>query len=217
MDYKSKDQALQLVRRIDWRYLLADSRLKHVAYLGLRDESLVHALERYSDSLTVHADAGQYLPPDKCNLYDLAVVNSPQLMEVRQAVSLIRPGASLYWEVSRLSTLKYVRDEIMGSNYSARAKLESVVTILARLASPDSYLDFARTLGLKDVSIFWHRPDFGRCLEIVPLDNKRMLDYCFSRNQGTVLKNIKYRAGKLLLESGILKCVVPCISLVATR
>ena len=213
----SKDQALQLVRRIDWRYLLPDSRLRNVAYFGLRDEPLMHALEQYCDSFSVHVHEGQHLHSDKHKTYDLVVVNSPQLIEVRKAVSTMKPGASLYWEVNRLSTLKYVHDEIMGSNISTRAKLESVGIILARLVRPNSYVAFAKTLGLKEVSIFWHRPDFNRCLEIVPLDNRRVLDYCFSRSQGAGLKNIKYRAGKLLLESGILKSVVPCFSLVAMR
>jgi hypothetical protein len=213
----SKDQDLQSVRRIDWRYLLPDSRLRNVAYLGLRDEPLIYALKLFSDSFSLYGQESQELEPNKRNTYDLVVVNSPQFMEVRQAASLMKPGTNLYWEVNRLRAMKYVRDEIMSRKYNARVKIESLYTTIANLVRLNPYVDFAKTLGLRDVSIFWHRPDFDRCLEIVPLDNRRALDYYFSRWHGTALKSIKYSAGKILLESGLLKNIVPCVSLVAMR
>ena len=47
-----QEDELRIVRRLDWRFLLADPNLKEVAYIGPDDKDLVDSLRYFSDVFT---------------------------------------------------------------------------------------------------------------------------------------------------------------------
>ena len=185
---QGKDQALQLVRRLDWRFLLPNPVLGDIAYIGSMGGTLPRALQQFSDMLTM------VLPSDLSSAdvkfgcsYETVVLRSAAVAAVKVVKPLLAPGGYLYWEVERVSGVDHVR----------------------------KYTKAVRRLGFDDIQVNWHRPDFETCLEMIPLTNSRALRFAFARRQESTTKRLKFAAGRLLVTTGLLPRVVPCFSIVA--
>jgi hypothetical protein len=180
--------ALELSRRIDWRFLLPSLRLESVAVLGPADAGLVEALDRFAGSFTRLPD-----PVDpNGRLYDLVVVMQPDRRSLRQAAALCGPGSVLYAEVNR-------------RRLPARAWLRH----------PTWYRTVLAQLGFGAVQTYWHWPDFTRCKLISPLFDRGAVALALRRRSDTVSARLQAHAGQLALSAGILPRLIPCFSLVA--
>jgi hypothetical protein len=189
-DTQGKDQALQLVRRLDWRFLLPNPVLGDIAYIGSMGGTLPRALQQFSDMLTIVLPSDLSSADVKCGCsYETVVLQSSAVAAVKDVKPLLAPGGYLYWEVERASGIDHVR----------------------------KYMKAARRMGFDDIQIYWHRPDFETCLEMIPLTNSRALRFAFARRQESTTKRLKFAAGRLLVTTGLLPRVVPCFSIVARK
>jgi hypothetical protein len=201
----TSDAALQVVRRIDWRFLLPDPNLGQVAHIGPAQATLLESLRLFSESLTVIG-----MPCENSGTtgqYDLVVASRPSYQALREAADLVRPGGFVYVEAygpfwpGRLRRRNRCRLSIKGP----------------RLRHPADYVAALQRLGLTEVQPHWHWPDFESCTRIVPLDDQAALRYVFvQRGRGTRAR-VKAWLGRCLLWSGLLAWVVPCFSIVAHR
>jgi hypothetical protein len=89
-----------LLRRVDWRFLLPDTRVGRSVCFG--DARLTRAVALISDEV-VNPDR---VPPGSC---DLAVVVDPDEHTLRAAAEALRPGASLYGEWYGVATVRETR------------------------------------------------------------------------------------------------------------
>ena len=80
----------------------------------------------------------------------------PRPADLAAAVAVLRPGGVLYAEVSRRS----------------------------RRTSPAAWGRAARGLGLLDVRVHWHAPDFAARTRVVPLDDRAAVLDTLSRHDG---------------------------------
>ena len=185
------DLDLQLCRRLDWRFLLPNSDLGNVAYLGREKTSLAAALARFSRSLSiVSSGKSARIANVQASKFDLVVVSLPTLSNFSYARELLRDGGYLYAEV--------------GLSASRIKGLSAHRTDLVRA-------------GFGKIQTYWHRPNFERCREIVPLENKFALDYVLSRRQADMAGRIKSFAGRLAQSTGLLGFVMPSVSLLACK
>lgn len=120
--------------------------------------------------------------------FELAVVRSPLLSEAIQASALLREGGFLYWEITK-------------RNRFAPQNLQRMIHELGRA-------------GFTNMETHWHRPDFERALDIVPVFNQTALDYFFSPGRSDSKKSA---AGRFLLRWRLLKYAMTCVSIVATK
>ena len=183
-----KDQALQLVRRLDWRFLLPNAILGDVAYIGSMDGTLPSALQEFSELLTIvePSDSRSSNVEPGCS-YETVVLRSAGIAAVRKVKPLVAPGGYLYWEVERASGVDHVR----------------------------RYTTAVERLGFDDVQVHWHRPDFEACLEMIPLTDSKALRFAFARCHESTAKRLKFAAGRVLMATGLLARLVPCFSIIA--
>src|SRR5258705_4072811 len=80
------DALLQASCRVDWRFLLPDPNLGHVAFLGPARGPLIESLRLFSAALAANDAAGQD------GLYDVVVAIAPTYAALRRAATLLRPG-----------------------------------------------------------------------------------------------------------------------------
>jgi hypothetical protein len=191
----ARDQELQLSRRIDWRFLLPDPRLRHLAYLGPKKGLLLRALQHFSEPFSIISwpDLSDYRPGIHSG-FDLAIIHSPRPVDLKGIHAILSPGGHLYWEIER-------------SDLRQRLYLRHFRNYVAPLAN----------LGFDDIRVCWHRPNFDSCLEIIPLDSNSALRYVFTRQKGNLTGRIQVAAGKFLVENDLLSRVVSCMSLVARK
>jgi hypothetical protein len=180
--------ALELSRRIDWRFLLPSLRLDNVALLGPADSGLAEALDRFAGSFTRLSDATE--ASDRP--YDLVVVVQPSRPSLRHAAGLCGPGSVLYAEVNR-------------RRLPARAWLRH----------PIWYRHVLTQLGFAAVQTYWHWPNFTSCKLISPLFDRGAAALALRRRSDTVSARLQALAGQLALSTGILPRLTPCFSLVA--
>src|SRR5262245_23205417 len=122
------------VRRLDWRFLLSDPRLRRVMYLGAGAGLLLPALMRFALALTRFPSAAA-----SAHVADLVVAQAATLAEIRRSLAMLVPGGLIYWE-------------------------------LAPHRNPFR-CDWAglQDLGVDDVRVHWHYPNFEDCRWIVPI------------------------------------------------
>ncbi|MDQ2693993.1 MAG: hypothetical protein M3Z21_01195 [Pseudomonadota bacterium] len=89
-------QALQLSRRLDWRFLLPEPDFGQVLYVGADDPQLMAALE---SSAAVQRLAGRGGGQGR---YDLVVAKGADFAAVGAALLALQPGGWLYWEAGRI-------------------------------------------------------------------------------------------------------------------
>jgi hypothetical protein len=190
-----RDEDLQLSRRLDWRFLLPDPRLRHLAYLGPKESPLLQALQHFSEPFSIIAwsDLPDYRPGIHSG-FDLVVMHTPRAVEFAGIHSILRDGGYLYWEIGR-------------THLAQRWRLRHFRNYVAPLTK----------LGFDDIRVSWHRPNFDSCLEIIPLDDKAALRYVFTGHKGDLTRQIQVAAGKLLVETALLSRVVTSVSLVARK
>lgn len=106
----------RLLRRIDWRFLLADPQpQKVVCFTG---ESMGEAL-RLAGAEVVEC---HHCPRDDGATFDLAVVTNPSTAELQAAWQALRPGGALYGEWHRLpSTRARVAEELEQAGFTPPA------------------------------------------------------------------------------------------------
>ena len=182
---------LQASRRVDWRFLLPEPALGKVVCAGACDGDLLESLELLATSLTVLE--GRDEKSAATGSFDLAVLCAPTSGELERAVSLLRPGGSVYLEARSV-----LRDRRLSQ--------------LAR--------GYARTferLGLEDTQLFWHVPSFSRASAIVPLSEPRAVRSFLRRRRGRMHARLAARLGRLLAGSPLLALTAPHVSLVARR
>ena len=188
-DQSFSDLDLQLSRRLDWRFLLANILLGDVAYIGEEKPFLVAALEKFSDRLII---VSQKTPEALPATFDLAVVTSTTGSDFEYASRILKGGGSIYVE--------------MGST-----------GVKARMAGLNVQRAALFAAGFHDVRTYWQRPSFEACREIVPLDDTPVLDYVLARQQADLAGKIKSMGARFATKTGLLPLIVPSISLIAHK
>jgi len=203
-----RDGLLQLCRRLDWRFLLPDPVLHHVALLGDDDPQLVQGLRWTSRSLSL-LDLGWTFTNGHEPRFDVVVLRSPRLEDAKRAAVLVDTGGCLYWEIERNRRphpLCAWAEHLPFGGVARRAPCRP-----ARLRAQ------LRAEGFTDVRVYWHRPDFQNAVEIVPLENQAILDYVLDGPAGRLRGKAKRWLGRVLRRAGLLQGLVPTVSVVACR
>ena len=203
-----RDASLQIVRRIDWRFLLPNPHLGRIAYMGGPCDALSEALNQFSESLTLIAPIDQ-AEHAQSNLsdFELVVIRSRRIADAAKAHEMLMDGGHLYWEIDRFGGLLPLHRSTRGVGWQAHWALHSL----------RHYLRTLERLGFCNIGIYWHRPSFENCHEIIPLQEQSVLTYVFSRNHEGLAASIALAAGHLLLKTGWLSRLVPCLSIVACK
>ena len=195
------DRELQLIRRVDWRFLFPEPALRRVAYVGSRDEVLLAALGRFSESLTVFSQQDLAAIPEPENHdFDLVIMRSRLRGDLETAVSLLRVGGYFYWEIDRRNWLSFKRKARAGPRFPIFS----------------DYVGFLKPLGFSEIGLQWHFPNFEMCRQMVPLDDPVALGYVLRANNGRALR-LKTFLGcrpRILI---LLRWLLPCISITAKK
>lgn len=205
----SREQMVQISRRIDWRFLLPEGSLGRVGCFAPANKDLLTALQYFSDSLTILSsqepgDAGM----GNAEVFDLTVIPGTAGTALEAVKTMLKPGGYLYWEVRRSNR--------------RRGGAKGAKKSFSRLAHVRRYAEYLHGLGFEDIAIHWHRPGFANCKEFIPLpalilEEKTALQYAFSRGQSGLAGRLKLLAGRMALNSGLLPRLVPCFSVVARK
>ena len=179
---------LQIARRLDWRYLLPDFRLCRLILIGRPQGGLLEALQLFSEKLSVISSSAQPMQPLPANC-DVAVVCSSEPGAVALACSALRTGGYLYWE---LGTTRW------------RFSLRSCHAAL-------------KEHGFDEIKVYWCRPSFEECLEMIPLGEPSALTFALSRRLGGSHRWLFQAAVRLLARIAIPAGLVSCRSVVARK
>lgn len=182
---------MQASRRLDWRFLLPDPELGHVACLGVVSAELQDSLRLFSDSLTMLALEGDQSA--EAGKFDVVVIRHLSADKLRLAAGLLKRGGYLYAENDGL---------LSGGKHW-------------RFALPTTCVTAVGQAGFTEVQAQWHWPNFAACTRIIPLDDRGALRFSFVRGGRSTKARLQSRFGRLLLWSGLLKQVVPRFSIVA--
>jgi hypothetical protein len=194
---------LELCRRLDWRMLFAQPSLRRVAYVGKAHGTLVEALKRFSESLTVFESSEESFAASQSNkAFDLLVLHMPAVRDVEMMRLLLKPGGSLYVELERPQ--RSIEKFYHFHRKDAGPKTEDYVAVLQRS-------------GFSEIDTYWHRPNFETCLEIIPLDDRTALKHVFSRSSAGLKNRMKFMAGRMVMRAGLLARNAPCVSIVARK
>jgi hypothetical protein len=188
VEWGRPDRDLQIARRLDWRYLLPDPGLCKVTLIGRPEGILFEALQRFSEKLTVIPRSARRTQTTPADS-DVAVVRSSEPGAVALASSALRTGGYLYWELG-----------------ASRWRL-----------SPRSCLGALRTHGFDEIKMYWCRPSFEKCLEIIPLREPSALAFALSQRFGGKRRWLLHAAGRLLASTEIPAWLMPCRSIVARK
>src|SRR3990172_1069424 len=184
----SHDRDLEIARRVDWRYLLPDPRLREVTFIGKPEGILLEALHLFSERLAVITPSAERTQMAVGNS-DVAVVRSRERVAIALASSALRTGGYLYWEVE-----------------PSRWRL-----------SLRNNLGALRGLGFDEIRVYWCRPNFEDCLEMVPLRKSSVLAFVLSRNFGGMRRWMWRAVARLFARTGLLAWLMPCRSVVARK
>jgi len=202
------DALLQASRRVDWRFLLPDPELGHVAYVGPPRGTLLASLKLFSASLTV-IETPQAYYEENVTQYDVVVTSGPTYETLRWTVDRVRQGGFLYIEAYGLFQL---------------GKFSHRVGRLMRLRRPElrypiDYITAVKQLGLVDANAFWFWPNFETCTKVIPLDDHTALSYLFAQRHpsGSIKAQLKAKLGHWFLQSGLLMRLIPSFGIVAQR
>lgn len=167
--------------------------------VGAAESALAAALDRFCESLTVVEP--QRLTAAKESFpapFDLVVVSAPDKTLIPAVLPLLKNGGTLYWEVQR-NRQTLLRGSRNGYRNARR------------------YAAYLQSLQLREVDLHWHRPNFGGCLEIIPLNRSRALAHSLAKTHSSLKGKLKIAAGKTLRYSGLLPYTVSCFSLVGQK
>ena len=203
------------LRRLDWRFLLPEPNIDSVAVIGTNDEGLLQALQAHY-SKVIPLD--QHILSDSqkaLSEIDLVIVRSPISLNDGSIIMILQNSELVYWEIDRKKWLKTILKKGPASTWSWIVSVPRQVRMA--LKSFTHYSDLLQAAGFKNIQATWHRPGFGDCLELIPLNHKYGLEYYFSRSQNSVKSALKAKAGRMLLALKILPRVISCYSIVASK
>jgi len=213
---QSSPNHAQLLRRIDWRFLLPNPTLRQVAYVGSYDEVLLSALQTFSQSLiTLHDSQQLEASSAERSAYDLLVLRSTNPHDIMRANQMLTSGGYLYWEFDRRAVLPFDRPNVRSLWKKAMRWING--RLQRRMSHYKKCVAALVFWSFSDIEVHWHRPDFENCLEFIPLDRKPALQYVFSRNNGSLKDRISSMVGRSLVKMGLLPRLIPCFSLVARK
>ena len=184
---KRRDRDLQVARRVDWRYLLPDPRLREVGYVGRQEGMLREALEQLCESVAVAAPAEKTQAGQK--EFDVVVLKSRERAELETASAMLSVGGHLYWEVE---------------GGRKRPAIQSCVAWL-------------KEQGFDGIKAHWNRPGFENCLEIIPLGETPALTFVLARHFGGVRRRLMQTAGRAVTKMRMLEWMMPSVSIVARK
>lgn len=189
------DALLQLVRRVDWRFLLPTATLQRVLFVGPNDSLHQQAIRQVAQALDTVETAACCTHACADKNYDVVVLTTPPAGEMKYVSPCLAPGGFLYCEIARRPgmPLGWLRH------------------------TPRSYARQAAALGFEEIRLCWHRPDFPACREMIPLDRPEVLAFVFSRWKAGWLGWLQSLAGWLIWKTGLLNAVVPAFSLLARK
>ena len=193
---------LQLIRRLDWRFLLPAPQLGRVVYFGSPSDSLASALREYSRSLTVLPEQRSF-PGHPGPPFDLAVVTTPRKFVLEQAYALLTEGGYLYCESGHKAQRSSSRYEVA---------FELLKGGLAQ--NPAHSLS---SMGFLEVRAYWHHPNFESCLRMIPLCEPSALEHFLKRSSIPLPRTLTRNLGRFAANTGILARFLPCVSFVARR
>lgn len=163
------EELLAASRRIDWRFLLRDSTLGEVLYVGRPNQALIEACTAFAERVSILDPLTPMSPRTEA---DTVVAVDPRPDELRIAAERLRGGGSVYAEFSGFmpAAMKHTRRPSL-SRRGARLLVQ---------------------LGFQDVCRHWHWPTFEACTEIVPLAEPEALRHWLTRRRadGSVVKRI---------------------------
>lgn len=178
---------------MDWRFLLPSPELGRVLYVGTGRSELRRALGRFSEAVVAPGDAdlaGGNVGGAKT--FDLVVVEGGNADVLRKSLPFLRSGGAIYWEITR-PPLTFVRRH------------------------PRRYVDLLGRFGLAEIDVYWPRPDFDNCIEIVPITRDFALHFAFERTHETLKGRLKLAIGRFLARSGLLAFAIRGFSVVAVK
>lgn len=180
--------------------------MRRVAYFGPETGTLPAALKHFSESFTFVSPTAENAPAQ----FDLAVLRLRAAEDLAKARALLATGGFLYWE---MKPVKWTASLLHRTN----GEIDSTPKRWRRV--PDLFHDHVAALeGLEfqDIQMHWQRPNFEACLEIIPL-NETALDYAFARPRGDLASLVKFAAGKVMMQTGMLTHLAPSFSLIARK
>jgi len=191
--HSEEDLEILEVRRVDWRFLLPSPELGRVLYAGTGPSELSRALGRFSEAVISMGDAA--LAGDNAGgaeTFDLVVVEGANVDVLRKSLPLLKPGGAIYWEITR-SPSSLVRRH------------------------PRRYMELLGRCGLTEIDVYWPRPDFETCIEMVPIARDFALHFVFERTHETLKGRLKLATGRFLARSGLLAFAIRDFSIVAVK
>lgn len=183
----SEDSQLQLVRRLDWRFLFEEVELGHVAYGGQQDEELWQALSTFSGTLTRVSEL------DNLQSVDCLVLKNPSLSEFQNSLKSLKLGARFYVEFQRK------RSQITLNRFHYL------------------YISAARRLGYHHLQSNWHWPNFAEANRIIPLSSPEGLAYVYAKGRTDKKTQLKVFGLSQLVRTRLLHSLVTCLSLTGAK
>jgi hypothetical protein len=218
---RRSDHELQLVRRIDWRFLLPEPYLRRVAYFGSEQGALPTALKFFSETFRANSAAEN-------GSFDLVVLHLSDVSSLTKAGTLLAPGGFLYWEMKSIgwgAFWRSIKRRKPRASAAAGTNANGLATAPRQGAGPhrnaarlfDDHVAALKHLGFGNIEMHWQRPSFEACLEIIPMNDPVGLDYAFSRPRSDWASRLKFATGRLMMQTGLLAHVTPCFSLMARK
>lgn len=204
-DKLSPDSILDIVRRLDWRFLLPEPDLSRVAYIGITSRKLIRALKIFSESLTVINKKGAMRANNE--KFALIVLENPSYEVLSNVGDLLDQKGNLYIEVHGLA----------GRIKSWHLIVRWMQLRYQGLGFPSGYCRILNTLGFSKVNVYWHWPNFEACTRIMPLDDHAAVRYVIDQGGSDLRATLEKSLGQALVDTRLLGWTVPCFSLVANR
>ena len=199
---------LHLSRRLDWRFLLPDSTLGHVGYVGKVEPQLVQALTQFAERV-VPVVAAESAAAQYAAQYDVVVAGLPTHAELVQAVRNVRSGGFLYVETSGLFWPK---------NFTSLRSCQNTAKRW-RLWSPQAHVRTLTALGMHGVTAYWCWPTFAACTRMTPLDDPAAHRFLFApmATPKRLKRRAIYTAQKAVVTHRWLNALLPSVAIVATK
>jgi hypothetical protein len=182
---RDRFSALEASHRIDWRFLLPDLRLGHVAYIG-DDDELVRALE--TGGASVEILQMPFREPAVARLFDGAVVAGNGITHLAAVRALLRPGGWLHVELPAESPVR-------------------------RRFPPRRYRRALLQTGFERVETYWHFPSFRNRSAIVPLFDRTAMNSALARRENRLVDRMRAVVAKAVARAGLFERIAQHVSL----
>jgi hypothetical protein len=201
---------LQASRRVDWRFLLPDPKLRAVAYFGPKQDTLIESLELFSERLDLFETPAfvNDAADQNTNLYDVVVAHAPDYKALEQAVGLLKPGGALYVEA---------QSPLWSGRWRRRGN-SSFIFKQPRLWSAGHYMKALSAFGLGKMEAFGFWPNFEACTKIIPLDDPATpLQFYTPHQVRKAINNLlSFKFAQRVLHSQLFGYLTPYFAIVAS-